>query len=92
MNEHFSSKEWDPFNRAKDYTVSVELSLILPLSNNSYRVEWTEIERDRSGQVLNRPEYQANLTLRQSEQLSGQEMIENPLGLYVTELHWSKRL
>ena len=92
MNEHFSSDLWDPFERAKKVTVSVEPSLILPLSKNSYRVEWIEVERDRSGNVVNRTEYQGQMTLRQSEQLSGEELIVNPLGLYVTELHWSKRL
>jgi len=92
LNEHYSSPQWDPFERAKKVTVSVDLSLILPLSKNTYRVEWTELERDRSGQVMNSDRYQANLTLKQNEELSGQEMLENPLGLYVTEIHWSKRL
>jgi len=92
MNEHFSSEQWDPFERAKKITVSIDMSLILPLSNNSYRVEWTEVERDRTGQVMNRFGYQANLTVKQSEELSGQEMLENPLGLYITEIHWSKRI
>lgn len=92
MNEHFSSKQWDPFERAKKITVSVDMSLILPLSNNSYRVEWVEVERDRSGQVMNTHGYQANMTVKQSEELSGQELLENPLGLYITEIHWSKRI
>ena len=92
LNEHYSKALWDPFERAKKVTVSVDLLLILPLSKHSYRVEWREVERDRTGQVMNTEKYQANLTLKQSEELSGQEMLENPLGLYVTEIHWSKRL
>lgn len=92
MNEHFSSEQWDPFERATKITVSVEMSLILPLSNNSYRVEWNEIDRDRTGQIMNTHGYQANLTVKQSEELSGQEMLENPLGLYITEIHWSRRI
>ena len=32
MNEHFQNEEWDPFVRAKEKTVSIELSSILELS------------------------------------------------------------
>ena len=73
-------------------TVNIEVSSILELSKNSFQVEWVEMERDRSGEVLNRDEYQAALTLKQSEELSGNELLENPLGLYVTHISWTKRI
>ena len=92
MNEHFQKEEWDPFLRAKDMTVNIEVSSILELSKNSFQVEWVEMERDRSGEVLNRDEYQAALTLKQSEELSGNELLENLLGLYVTHISWTKRI
>ena len=92
MNEHFQNEEWDPFVRAKEKTVSIELSSILELSSNTYQVEWSEIERNRTGEVLNRHEYQAALTIKQADELSGTALLENPLGLYVTHISWTKRI
>ena len=92
MNEHFQNEEWDPFVRAKEKTVSIELSSILELSSNTYQVEWSEIERNRTGEVLNRHEYQAALTIKQADELSGTALLKNPLGLYVTHISWTKRI
>lgn len=92
MNEHFQDEKWDPFVRAKEKTVAIELSSILELSSNTYQVEWSEIERNRTGEVINRHEYQAALTIKQSEELSGTALLENPLGLYVTHISWTKRI
>ena len=41
-----------PFDRARSMTVAIEVTNIVPLSNQSYQVDWTEYERDRAGKEL----------------------------------------
>ncbi len=92
MNEHFSNKDNDPFTRAKTITASVNMSSILPLSKNTFQVEWEEVVRDRNGKIVSTEDYQSALTIKQTDQLTGQEMLDNPLGLYVVEISWTRRL
>lgn len=41
-----------PFDRARTMTVSIEVNNVVALSNQSYQVDWSEIERDRAGKEL----------------------------------------
>ena len=47
LNDWFSHN--DPFKRAQDDTVGVSVESVLPLSGNTWRVEWREDRRARQG-------------------------------------------
>ena len=91
INEYFSA-DGNPFARAKDETVSVQLSSILQLSDMTYQIEWTETIRTRDGKIIKQPEFQGVLTLRQVENLTGAQQLDNPIGLFVEDIKWTKRL
>ncbi|HMM73526.1 MAG TPA: conjugal transfer protein TrbF, partial [Rhodocyclaceae bacterium] len=46
-----------PFDRAVTMTVAIEVTNIVPLSNQSYQVDWTEFQRDRQGKELGTRRY-----------------------------------
>ena len=92
LNEWFQSATGDPFERAKEITVNVKLSSLLQLSDNTYQAEWKEIIRDRVGQVVGQDDYQGVLTVRQTDVLSGGQLLTNPIGLFISEFTWTKRI
>ena len=47
LNDWFSHN--DPFKRAQDDSVGVAVESVLPLSGNTWRVEWREDRRTRQG-------------------------------------------
>jgi type IV secretory pathway TrbF-like protein len=87
-------KESNPFDYAQNKgTRHIELLVFLKEAQNTYSVEWREIERDYDNQVLAEAHYKALITVIQIPHTGEDQFRENPLnpfGLYVTSLSWSK--
>ena len=87
-------KKADPYNRAATETVDVDISSSLPLSDNSYQVEWLESVRDRDGNLTEPPyRMRANLTIYTApldRRATEAEIAANPLGVYVSDFHWGR--
>jgi type IV secretion system protein TrbF len=81
-----------PFDRARTITVAVEVTNIVPLSNQSYQADWTEYERDRKGKELAVRRFRGiasvTLTPPQDEGL----IRLNPIGLYLKDFDWTAQL
>jgi len=92
LNDWFTSPAGDPFERAKETTVSVQLSTFLPLSESTYQAEWRETIRSRSGKVLGVENYQGILSVTQTEFISDSQKVSNPIGLFIKEFTWTKRI
>jgi len=90
VSAHF--RQASPFERAKTETVSVQIETILPLTRDSWRLEWVETQRDRTGIDTGAARWTATATTVIATPESEADMLKNPAGLYVTELSWSKRL
>lgn len=91
LQEWFKSN--NPYKRAETNLVSIEMSgLPQPVAQNSWRAEWTETIRDRKGKKLDSTKYEATLTIAIVLPGSEQEIIENPLGIMVADLYFSKLL
>ena len=50
LDEYFEAHS--PFDRAGHETVAVEVNAVLPLTEESYQVSWTETARDREGRMI----------------------------------------
>ena len=87
-------QENNPYKRAADgKLVSVSLTGIpLPISQDSWRVEWTETTRDHSGTEQDRRKWQATMRLRFQAPSTDAQILTNPGGIYVTELNFSALL
>lgn len=91
LNDHY--KEHNPFLRMQERTVSVEVTSVLPLpASNSWQLQWTETHRGLDGAVLARERWQALLAVEIRPGNTPEQIEQNPLGLYVTDIQWTKQL
>lgn len=73
--------------------VHVEVrSLPLPVSRDSYRVEWTETTRSHTGVALDTQRYEATLTVQIVPPETEEVLLNNPAGLYITNITASRLL
>jgi type IV secretion system protein VirB5 len=90
LNEYFRAN--DPFERAKQETVSVEVLSVLPLTDSTWRVEWREDRRGRDGNLASQQQMQATVTVIVSPPTDDSAALLNPLGIFVNAFNWSPRL
>lgn len=81
-----------PFDRARTVTVSVEINNIVALSNQSYQIDWTEIERDRAGKELRTRRWRGVATVTLSPPQDEAIIRLNPIGLYLKDFDWTAQL
>jgi type IV secretory pathway TrbF-like protein len=81
-----------PFKRAQTATVAVEVRSVLPTSDRTYEVEWTETTRDLYGAVKTTDHWKGSFTIALSPPTEERQARVNPLGIYVTQASWSKVL
>jgi len=81
-----------PFERAKEQTVVVEVRQVLPLSENTWRVEWIERPRSRNGEVMQPTKWTGTATVVTGGDVDARTIMFNPVGLYVREFDWSRDL
>ena len=81
-----------PFSRARTETVSVEVQSVLPTSDRTYEVDWTETTRDLYGAVKTADRWKGSFTIAINP--PGDERLAriNPLGVYVTSANWDRVL
>ena len=90
MNEHMRAR--NPFDRAQTETVSVSVESVLPISQNSWRIEWREETRTRDGRETATKHWQAQAAIAFNKPGDEKTLRLNPLGIYVTAFNWSERL
>jgi len=85
----------NPFDRAKEgklVQVSIK-GLPLPVSQDSWRVEWTETVRGHTGAVLVDPQtFEATLTVQLQPPATDAQVMQNPGGIAITGLSFSRVL
>ncbi len=81
-----------PQKRAASETVSVEVRSVLPTSERTFEVEWTEITRDLYGAVKAQDHWKAAFTIAVNPPTDERMARINPLGIYITNASWGKVL
>ena len=79
-----------PFDRANKETVQVDMNTILPTTEHTYEVDWTETARDPSGGVVSVARWKAILTIAINPPTDENVLQVNPFGVYVMNVNWSK--
>jgi type IV secretion system protein VirB5 len=90
LDEHYRSN--NPFEIAKTYLVVPSVTSLLRLSPASWQVRWTEEQRGLDGAVLGKSQWEGILTIAFAPPASEETIHVNPLGLYVTDIRWTKQL
>lgn len=89
-------REWyesnNPYEIAKiGKLVHVEIKgLPLPVSSDSYRVEWVETVRSHAGVLLDSHAYEATVTIQINPPTVDAVLLRNPGGVYITSLSAGK--
>lgn len=89
-------REWyeanNPYEIAKKgKLVHVEIKgLPLPVSSDSYRVEWVETVRSHAGVLLDSHSYEATVTIQLNPPTVDAVILRNPGGVYITSLSAGK--
>jgi type IV secretory pathway TrbF-like protein len=82
----------NPFERAKTETMAVEVLSVLPISGDSWRIEWREETRSRDGVRAGAREFQATITISFNPPRDEATIRANPSGLYINSFSWAERL
>ena len=90
LDEHYRTN--NPFEVAKTYTVVPSVTSLLRVSDRSWQVRWTEEQRGIDGLPLGRSHWEGILTVDIVPPTTEDGVQVNPLGLYVTDLRWTKQL
>ena len=82
----------NPYEIAKSgKLVHVEIKgLPLPVSSDSYRVEWVETVRSHAGVMLDSHTYEATVTIQITPPTADAVLLRNPGGVYITALSAGK--
>jgi len=89
LNDWFS--QHDPFKRAQTEMVGVSVESVLPISGNTWRVEWREDRHSRDGMTDPPAHWQATVTVSVNPPTNDATILVNPAGLYVDSFDWAQR-
>src|ERR1700751_3508258 len=81
-----------PYQRAQTKTVDVDVKAVFAASDRTYQVEWTETNRGLAGQMESEDRWKGPFTIAVSPPTDEKLIRVNPLGIYVTNVSWSKVL
>jgi len=81
----------DPFGRIGERTVSVQVTSVVRASDRSFQVKWTETAYER-GAPAGASHWTAILTVVLKPPATADVLRQNPLGLYVDAIDWSREL
>ena len=81
-----------PHERAQTRTVDVEVKAAFATSEKTYQVEWSETVRGLSGQVEGEERWKGSFTIAVNPPSDERLIRLNPLGIYVTNVSWSRVL
>lgn len=95
MNEWLNgTAESNPFRRAQREMVSVDVKSAIPLTGNTWQVEWLESTRDPQGTLKGTPTiWRALVTAYVAElpsNMTDEQLRDNPLGIHVRDVSWSR--
>jgi type IV secretory pathway TrbF-like protein len=80
----------EPFKRMQDERLSVDVLAVVQLSKDTWQADWRETNWDtggtETGSTIWRGTFRALLRVPDSEE----QLVTNPIGLFVDEFHWSK--
>ncbi len=82
----------NPFKRVTKENVSLDITTILNITDDTYQVEWEEITRSTQGRILKKEKFKATITIYfvDNSSLSFDTLKNNPLGLYIKDFNIQK--
>jgi type IV secretory pathway TrbF-like protein len=88
LNDYY--RQHSPFGQPR--TVAVSVDAVLPISKQTYQIQWSEDARDLQGRDLAATHWIASVTVAFDPPTDERGILSNPLGLYITGISWTQRL
>lgn len=85
-------REKNPYQRAANETVEIAVNAVVPITDSTWQIEWTEVTKQRSGKLVDTRQYQASVTTVLSPPINEEQIMVNPLGIYAQQCSWSARI
>ncbi len=82
----------DPFQLAMNENNNIQVESVLPISQDSYRIEWREEIRGCDGNLISNLNWQAVIGISISPPTDAKQVLVNPMGIYVNSISWSQRI
>ena len=91
-----SDSDTSPFKRAAKETVDVQITSVIPQSDETWQVDWMETVRARGdGSIISRFRMRALVRIYvvpPTNRTSEEQIRKNPLGIFIRDFNWSKQL
>lgn len=84
--------EFQPFERAKTQSVAISVQSVLPITKDSYRIEWREEIRERDGRLISNNNWQAQVGISITPPTDEARALINPMGVIINTISWSQRI
>lgn len=85
-------REHNPYERSQSETVEVVVNAVMPVSDETWQVEWTETVKKPSGRVVSIKAWQGSITIAVVPPTTDGQIMVNPTGLYVKQFSWTERI
>lgn len=85
-------KETNMVGRLGAETSQVEVTVVVPMSPNSYQVRWKETRYDLQGNVQEVTKMTGLFTIEFAPPRNEKALAVNPLGLFIKDFSWSKEI
>lgn len=79
-----------PAKRASEAIVQVEVVQILPLSENTWKIDWIETTTTNEGILKSRISYSATVNIVIGGEVNTNTILYNPAGLYILDINIQK--
>ena len=84
-------KESNPFEQLDHQVrVSIQVNVLVQISQETWQADWTETTWDDHGNVIGTAVWRGNFHVLLRLPDSEEQLAQNPLGLFIDELHWAR--
>src|SRR5690606_16837268 len=90
LNDYFSKNS--PFERATTETATIEINSVLPITKDTWQIEWTETVRTRRGILKEALRWKATATTYVVPPTAEDQLMKNPLGIFIRDYTWAQQL
>jgi type IV secretion system protein VirB5 len=85
-------KNNNPFERGIKEKVKVKIKSIVPQNINTWQVEWEEITTSLMEEELSKKTWRGLFTIEQIVPSTEEQIMKNPLGIFITDFNFAKIL
>lgn len=90
LNQYYQKN--NPFEIATKENISVKVKNIVPQNADTWQVEWEETTTDLAAQEIAKTTYRGLFQIKQIVPTQEEQILKNPLGIFISDFNYSKIL